>query len=569
MEYLSEPQQYSTKAQPWQTRAVRLWLGLFVLVLGLGLVVGLNAWGPLESSEARYAEIGREMLTSGNWLHPRLLGIQHFHKPPLTYWLTAVGLAVAGSTAAGARLLPALAVLLQVVLVYGLGRLLFQGNRGQALAAAVVYGTLPVVLISALNVTTDAYLTTWELASAYGLLRYYHENRPPGLYLFWLGLGLAFLTKGPVGFVLPLMVVVGFYFRRGQQRRALTVHHALGFGLFVAVGLSWYIYLMMENPAFVRYFLFEHTMERFANPGTFGRSKPWWFYVVLAPAAGLPWAVVLLVRAVRTPWASLPQAWRNVLLFWVLVPLLFFSLSASKLLLYVLPLFPGVALLVVYYLSQCSDAVLYRWYRGVVLFLGGVLVLLALLPVVVAVTGPGSSGLVMSPWLAAWATGGVVVLVLLHMLWRPARVAPRLLIAPVVFTLCLLPMAKTVLHQNELRSNGTRPLALRLQRPDLAGRPVLVYNELLPSLAFALGRVPVSLYDGNPSLRRETQFEPDRAWQSLLVDLPAMAGPRRLPATLLASRPVLVVKGELIAERQQLRTGLPQVEKIGPWQIYY
>ena len=566
MESFAEAQLYSTKAQPLSPSAGRLWLGLFLLLLGLGLLVGLNAWGPLESSEARYAEIGREMLTTGNWLHPRLMGIQHFHKPPLTYWLTAVGLAVAGPTAAGVRLLPALAVLVQVVLVYSLGRLLFLGNRGLALAAAVVYGTLPVVLISALNATTDAYLATWELAAAYGLLRYYHENRPRGLYLFWLALGLAFLTKGPVGFVLPLMVVVGFYFRRGQQRRSLTVHHVLGFMLFVAVGLSWYIYLMLENAAFVRYFLFEHTMERFANPNTFGRSKPWWFYVVLAPASSLPWSVVLVGRAVRTPWASLPQVWRNVLVFWVLVPLLFFSLSASKLLLYVLPLFPGVALLVVYYLSRCSEALLYRWYRGVVLFFGGLLVLLALAPVVVAAMG---LSLVAGPVVAGWAAGGVAVLVLLHMLWQPARVAPRLLVAPVVFTLCLLPMAKTVLHHNELRCNGTRPLAMRLQRSDLAGRRVLVYNELLPSLAFALGQVPVSLYDGNPSLRRETQFEPDRAWQRLLVNLSDTAGPRRLPASLLSQRLVLVVKGELTPERQQLRDGLPKTEKIGPWQIYY
>lgn len=280
-------------------------LGLLVGALGLGLLAGINAWGPLESSEARYAEIGREMLVSGDWLHPRLLGIQHFHKPPLTYWLTAAGLAVAGPTAAGVRLLPALAVLLQVVLVYGLGRLFFHGNRALALVAAVVYGTLPVVLISALNVTTDAYLATFELAASVGS------------------------------------------------------------------------------------------------------------------------------------------------------------------------------------------------------------------------------------------------------------------------TLCVLLLAKTVLHQNELRFGGTRPLAARLQRPDLAGRRVVAYNVLLPSLAFGLGQIPLSLYDGNGDLRRETQFEHDATWRQLLVHLqggPPPAFPLTASTLLL---PVLVARGPLLPERQWLRIGLPREEQIGRWRIYY
>ncbi len=541
----------------------RRWLWLLLLVLAVGLGANLNSWGVLETSEARYAEIGREMLASHDWLHPRLLGIQHFHKPPLTYWLTAAGLALAGPTAAGARLLPALAVLAQVALVYGLGQLLFAGDRARALAAAVVYGTLPVVLISALNVTTDAYLTTLELGAAYAVLRYYDDNRPRWLYLFWLALGLAFLTKGPVGFVLPLMVVAGVHFRQGRPRRPFTVHHALGGVLFAAVGLGWYAYLAAENHAFVRYFLFEHTVERFANPDTFGRGKPWWFYLVLAPAASLPWSAALLVRAWRTPWAALPRGWRNVLVFWVLVPMVFFSLSSSKLLLYVLPVFPGVALLVVYYLGRCPEAALYRWYVGIALFFGLLLMAFCLLPL-----AAGRLPLAASPAAAAWAATGVGLLALQHVFWRPGRVAPRLLLVPVVFTLFLLLAGKAVLSQNELLLNSTRPLADRLRRPDLAGRQVVVYNELLPSLAFESGHIPASLFDGNLSLRRETQFEADSSWRRLLVNVHDTTAPR-VPVAARWPRPLLLVKGPLIPQRQWLRAGLPTEEKIGPWRLFY
>ena len=547
----------------------RSWLWLWLLALGGAFFVGLGAWGPLESSEARYAEIGREMLVTGDWLHPRLLGIQHFHKPPLTYWLTAAGLTIFGPHAAGVRLLPVLAVLLQVLLVYKLGELLFSGDRARALAAAIIYGSLPVVLISALNVTTDAYLTTLELAATYGILRYYAGGQIWWLYLFWLELGLAFLTKGPVGFILPLMAVISHYFKQNseqkQARRPFTVHHALGFGVFVLVGLSWYLYLVAENQAFIRYFLFEHTVERFANANTFDRAKPWWFYLVLAPATSLPWSVALVTQVVRVRWAAVPQLWRNVLIFWVLAPLLFFSLSSSKLLLYVLPVFPGVALLTVYYLGRCTEAALFRWYVGIVAFFGLLLGVLCLAPILAnALALPFA----LRPITAAVPAAGVVVLVLVLTLWEQVRIAPRLLAAAGMFTVTLLLAAKPMLQQNEVAANGTRPVAELLRARKLTQRPVLVYNELLPSLAFELGQLPVSLNDGNHNLNRETQFEPDRRWQQHLIYL---SDSTQRPALdwILQQRPVLLVKGELNPERQWLLPYFKQHETLGKWTVWY
>ncbi|QNP52327.1 hypothetical protein H9L05_00485 [Hymenobacter qilianensis] len=384
-----------------------------------------------------------------------------------------------------------------------------------------------------------------------------------------MGLGLAFLTKGPVGFILPLMAVISHYFKQDadqkQARRPFTVHHALGFGLFVLVGLSWYLYLIAENPAFIRYFLFEHTVERFANPNTFGRAKPWWFYLVLAPATSLPWSVALVVLAVRTGWESVPQLWRNVLIFWVLLPLFFFSLSSSKLLLYVLPIFPGMALLTVYYLGRCTEAALFRWYVGIVAFFGFLLAILCLAP---AFAGVLDLPFALRPMAAAVPAAGVVVLVITLTLWEQVRVAPRLLAAAVMFTLTLLLAAKPILHQNELAANGTRPLAELLRQRQLTQQPVLVYNELLPSLAFELGKIPVSLNDGNHNLNRETQFEPNRRWQQNLIYL---SDSTQRPALdwMLQQRPVLIVKGELNPERQWLLPYFKQHETLGKWTVWY
>ncbi|WBA42088.1 ArnT family glycosyltransferase [Hymenobacter canadensis] len=540
----------------------RYWLWGFVLLLAVSLLAGLNAWGPLESSEARYAEIGREMLASHDWLHPRLLGIGHFHKPPFTYWLTAAGLALAGPTALGVRLLPVLAVLAQVLLVYGLGKLFFGGDQTRARTAAIIYGTLPVVLVSALNVTTDAYLATLELAAAYGILRHYHDGRWWGLYLFWLALGLAFLTKGPVGFVLPLMAVVGHYFRRGQAPRPFTRHHALGIGLFILVGLSWYLLLLRENPAFLRYFVIGHTLDRFAHAEAFDRAKPWWFYLVLAPATSLPWAALFIVQAIRTGWARLPQIWRNVLVFWVLVPLVFFSLSQSKLLLYVLPMFPGVALLTAYYLHVLPETAAHRWYHGFVTLWVLLLLALAGLPAVAELLQ-----LTLAPAAALLPLAGLVVLTLSA--WRSRKLpsAIRLLPVAAVFTATLVLAAKPVFQQNEAKFHGTRPVAALLQEHGLADRPVLVYNELLPSLAFAQGRVPISLYAGNHYLRRETQFERDSRWRQTnlsAIDMP----PARLDS-LLRLRPVLLVRDEAAVGENWLGQRFSHHLDLPPWRVYY
>ncbi|MCB2378963.1 glycosyltransferase family 39 protein [Hymenobacter sp. BT635] len=543
----------------------RTWLWLFVLVLGGALLLGLGSWGVVESSEARYAEISREMLVSRDWLHPRLLGIQHFHKPPVTYWLTAAGLAVLGPTATGARLPAVLAVLGQVLLVYGLGRLLFRHDKRHALAAAVVYGTLPVVLISALNVTTDAYLMLWELAAAYGILRYFHGGGWRWFYLFWVALGLAFLTKGPVGAVLPLMTVVGFYFRQGQARRPFTIHHVLGFLLLLTIGLGWYLYLVAENRAFLDYFLWKQTAERFANADTFKRAKPWWFYLVLAPVGALPWAVALLVQVARTRWAAVPRQWRNVLVFWVVVPLIFFSLAKSKLLLYLLPVYPGVVLLTVYYLGQLTDAALYRWY---VVMSGLLALLMAALCMLPALNGALGLSLEIHPLTSLWPAAGIVALVLQQMLWSQVRVAPRLLVLTVIFSVTLLLTAKPLLRQNQLEGSSTRPLAQWLQAHQLDQRQVLVYDEMLPSLAFELNTMPITLVHDNDNLKRETQFEADSRWQNLLINVNDSSRQVQLRG-LLRQSPVLVVRGELEDFRAWMLPYFPQQHHLGPWTIYY
>ncbi|TPE43505.1 ArnT family glycosyltransferase [Pontibacter mangrovi] len=530
---------------------------ILLLVLFLLLIYKLGTWGVVETSEARYAEIGREMWHSGDLLHPRLLGIQHYHKPPLTYAITALGIQLFGPDAFGARFFLQISLLGQVWLVYLIGKQLL-GNPRQALLAAVVYVTIPAVLVSARNLTTDSFLTTFELAAILGWLWYKARAQALWLYFFYLMLALAFLTKGPVGLIFPVLVLIGLGGNyTSSQNRTSGWHHLPGLLLFLALGGSWFLYLMRLDPQFIDYFLLRHTVQRFANPETFGRSKPWWFYLVLAPALSLPWSAILIANFRKLH--QMPGPLKRLFILWILVPLVFFSFSGSKLILYILPIFAGQALLTAWLLHALSaEAARKAMTCGMLYFavLAVVLFVAPLLPVGVAL-----------PWRVLTLPLGM--LAALAILWTGER-APqqKLVYGALVFMALLLPYATNLMAHNPQLTNGSRPIAQAIQAKNLQERPILVYDRLLPSLAFELNRNIISLQDGSHKLERETQFERDEAWRAQLLQLGSPEGMEQL-RQLLQQKPVLVVKRELPPERAWMLEHFTGQEKVGDWTIYY
>lgn len=528
-----------------------------LLVLFLLLLYNLGGWGVIETSEARYAEISREMWLSGDWLHPRLLGIQHYHKPPVTYIVSALGMGLFEPSAFGARFFLQLSLLLQIWLVYLVGKLIFKDSR-QALLAAVVYLSIPAVLLSARNLTTDSFLTTFELAAVWAWLRYKIDAKAAWLYFFYLLLALAFLTKGPVGLIFPVLAAIGFgHNYTSRYRQFLGWHHLPALLLFLVLGSSWYVYLMLQDPAFVDYFLFKHTVQRYANPDTFGRSKPWWFYLVLAPALSLPWSAILLVKFKKLK--ELPTPLKRLFILWILVPLVFFSFSGSKLILYILPLFAGQALLTSWLLTNLSTEAMWKATRGSMIhfaILALALLVAPLLPVGVQL-----------PW---WALAfPVLILAGLFILWRkPWPHQQKLMYSALLFTLLLLPYSTHLMGSNPDFTNGSRPVAEAIEAHSLQKRPILVYNRLLPSLAFELNKEIISLKDDSNKLEREIQFEQDEQWREQLLELERSQDMQRL-RQLLQQDVVLVVKNELPGKRQWMLQHFDEQVQVGKWTIYY
>ena len=478
---------------------------LLLAVLGLVLFYRLGSWGVTETSEARYAEISWEMFRSGDYLHPRLLGIGHYHKPPLTYWITTVSYHLFGVSAWAARFFLQVAVLLQVGLVFRIGQLLFE-NQPTAFRAAVIYASFPGVIVACRGLTTDAYLATFVLLFVWAWLAFKRSGRRYLVLVAYLALGLGFLTKGPVVFIVPVAVAWAIN-RLTKGAKAPGWLHALGSGLMLLIGLSWFVALYGENRQFLDYFVLDHTVRRLAT-NQFGRSKPFWYYLVLVPVLAFPWFLIILPllfkKIKQTLW------WQHLFFFWVIVPLIFFSVSRSKLVLYVLPIFPGIALAAAWQWSQLKPEVHRKWLIAFIMFVS-----LAILALII---GPQvDSTLRYTPLMY-----GLVGLIGVG-LFITTKIGPtlegRLPWATFVFTMLLVVFATHFMAQNPALVRDQRPLAQYLQEQYLSDTPILVYNERLPSLAFHLQRDIISLYDGNRNLVRETQFESDQRWRQSLINL--------------------------------------------------
>jgi 4-amino-4-deoxy-L-arabinose transferase len=448
------------------------------------------------------------MMQAHDYLNPVLLGIQHFHKPPLTYDLTILGYELFGVNAFGARFFLQIAVLIQLVLVFALYNILFIDQKG-AFYAAVIYFCFPLVLISTRNLTTDVYLTTFVLMSIYFWVRYRKEGETPSLYLFAISLALGFLTKGPVVLIVPL--IFSFFYNSIQiSSQKWTWHHLMAWIVFFGLAGSWFIYLINKNMEFLNYFLGRHTVDRFSQ-NTFDRSEPFWYFILLTPLLGLPWLAILLFFIKKNTKYFNTKSIYFVLLISIVLPLVFFSISSSKRILYILPVFSLIAILTSKFLMNTNDNNLIKAYRFIFTFV----LIFALI-------------LILSPFLGLnihipklLMIYGVLMAILAIVIFIRIKVSlkGKMLGLTYVWALILILAGDAILIKNQELFKSAQPIKEFLETHNLNDRIIIIYNELRPSVAFELNKSIISLDSGNKHLDRESQFETNDAYKKKLVDL--------------------------------------------------
>lgn len=395
---------------------------LILLILFCGAIfLFLGNVGLIEPDEGRYSEIPREMLEKGDFITPTLNYVSYFEKPPLHYWLNALSFKLFGINEFAARLTGTLAGLLTVLLVYHTGRKLF--GRREGLFSAFILGTSTGFLAQSRINLTDMTLTFCLSAAlcCFIIAADDHEqNKRRYNYLFFLFSALAVLTKGLIGFVFPVGIIIIYLAMTRRWYLLKEMRLAGGIGLFLAVSVPWFVLVSLRNPEFARFFFIHEHFERFLTK-VHGRYQPFWFFFPILLLTMLPWSFYS-VRAVA-------QAWRErrhqdgerlmFLLIWAALIFLFFSASHSKLIPYILPVFPPLAILTGKLFSDQMDREQQNMFGPENAILRALLVLMAVLAIIYPhvrdlapfLTGSGlvrsdSSILTKQPILSP--TGGVV-----------------------------------------------------------------------------------------------------------------------------------------------------------------
>jgi len=313
---------------------------------------GATAWlRPLAiPDEGRYVGVSWEMLRSGDWLVPTMDGLPFFHKPPLFYWITAGSIQLFGPGVMASRAAAWLASVSTATALFVFVRRWV--GPAQAWTTVTVLATAPLFYGAAqyanLDMLVAACISAAILLAAHAALAR-TSGLPFGraLAAAFVAAALGVLAKGLIGAVLPLLVLSAWGVATQRLGKVLALlMWAPGWLLFVAVAAPWFIAMQQRFPDFGHYFFTVQQVQRFSSTG-FNNPQPWWFYPTVLIALTLPWSPWLVGLLGRRYWVQTRHAeLRLLMLVWIGVVTVFFSLPGSKLVGYILPALPPLAFLI-------------------------------------------------------------------------------------------------------------------------------------------------------------------------------------------------------------------------------
>jgi 4-amino-4-deoxy-L-arabinose transferase-like glycosyltransferase len=368
----------------WQKSPTLMWgvsgIGL-ALICGLVFLWNLGAVGLVDETEPLFAEAARQMTVTGNWITPYFNQETRFDKPPLVYWFMAVGYQTLGVNEWAVRLPSAIAAIVLTIAVFLTLRSfgILPGNhlpKSQPFWLSAWIG----VALAAFNLETIVWarqgvsdmllngcMGTGLLCFFWGYAASEKSPQQPrfiphkGYLLFYILTALAVLAKGPVGMVLPGLILLTFLLYTQQLKAVIQeMNVLLGSLIFLAIALPWFILVTLENgQEYINSFFGYHNVERFTQVVN-GHSAPWYFYFLVVLIGFLPWSVYLPVSIYhlqlrkRSFWVEKSRSTHLGLFacFWFANIFIFFSISVTKLPSYVLPLMPATAILIALFWSH-------------------------------------------------------------------------------------------------------------------------------------------------------------------------------------------------------------------------
>ena len=476
-----------------------LQLMVIVAVCAFFFFFGLGAFGLVGADEPRYAQIAREMFTRHDWIVPTLNGQPWLEKPPLLYWKTINSYRIFGVQDWAARI-PAAAHASTLVLVVFFFMRRFR--PGSQMTAALITASSAAMIGFGRGVSTDMLLSAPFAMAMLSWWAWHATARKLWLAFFYALLAVGAVAKGPVAPALAVLIVAAYALLRRDKNIFLKSLWWPGFLVFFMFALPWYIAVQMKVPQFFHTFFIEHNLERFGT-NLYQHSQPFWYYIPVFLLSTVPWTVFTLmamveagksgVRRLRAGEAANKEddGFTSFLLIWILLPVLFFSVSRSKLPGYILPAIPAAAVLTADYLWRSVRAA--RWAIMLHSLICGGVIAGALLAPSLMMKVPLSQNA--RAWIIV-GTGVIAIMVLLIVRLGGLRMLHFATLVPVIVAMAFLlrPAAPVI---DEVSSARTVEAQLRgLAPPQI---PIAVFNvkrDVEYGLNFYRNQ-PISRYERN------------------------------------------------------------------------
>ena len=316
--------------------------------------LSFNSYIPVtDPVESNYALTAKEMVISGDWLSPLIYGHYWFDKPIMIYWLIALSFKVLGITDFAARLPAAMFSAASVAFIYWFGQKLFDNTRTALLSALVLATSLEFWILAKMIITDSVlfFYTSVSLATLYLGLR---NSGWKWYVVAYATAGLAVLTKGPVGLVLPGLIVLSYIVMTRQWKLAKRLYLLPGLGVFLLVAGPWYWGMyQLHGSEFIETFLGLHNFVR-ATVSEHPKDNVFYYYLVLFPVSMLPWTGILF-RYMSILRKEPKTSHLVYLTIWPTIIIVFYTLMATKYPTYVFPASFPAALLIGYTLNKMQS----------------------------------------------------------------------------------------------------------------------------------------------------------------------------------------------------------------------
>lgn len=458
--------------------------------------------------EGRYAEIAREMLNRHDLVTPYLNHIKYFEKPAMFYWLGAASIKLGGLSEWSLRAVNALIGTLGCLATYFTARKLY--DRPTGIVSALVLATSMLYFVMAHMISLDLPVSVFIAISMFGfLLACQDSNQTRYLYIAAVSAACAVLTKGLIGVVFPGLIVAVWMTVTNEWRQLVRLPIIKAFLVFLAVALPWHITVAYQNPEFFHFYFIEQHILRYTSKGI-GHYQPVWFFIPVIVLGFFPW-IAFLPQVIANSW---PCRWSQrhhaktelFMLIWAALIFVFFSFSKSKLIPYILPVIPALAILTGRYLA------LRLWRSSIGIKVGYTVLSLLAITITCLLWRSSENTAFPSPELAGFylraATLTLSIGAVIAMLISLRR--PLVGFVVLILTSCAF-LLTTYSAVPYIDSRSIKPLAVTLKPLLRPGDEVITFNQYYQDLPFYLER-RVSILNWRNEMTFGMQHQDTKKW---------------------------------------------------------